>query len=152
MLLGFKPEQVVDWADLESGSPRLAVWPEEGIYPIDPVQSMRAPGGRGCLAGVGVVCSRGGHNSVEVAPGVYRRVFRACYKGRIFFGACASIVNTTGHPVVVRASWLSGGAFGHRIAFTGGDVQSGGTIRVKGLPLHAGTTVVGPQDAILLSK
>ena len=95
VLLGFKPAQVVDWADLERGSPRLAVWPEEGIYPTDPAESMRAPGGRGCLAGVGVVCSRGGHNSLEVAPGVYRRVFRACYSRRIWFGACAAIVNTT---------------------------------------------------------
>ena len=94
----------------------------------------------------------GGHNDLQVAPGVYRREFGACYDRGVPFGACAAIMNTTGHPVAVRASWLSGGAFGHRIAFTGGDVQSGGTIRVKGLPLHAGTTVVGPQDAILLSK
>ena len=151
VLLGFKPEQVVDWADLESGSPRLAVWPEEGIYPTDPVQSMGAPGGRGCLAGAGVVCARGGHNGVQIAPGVYRRVFRVCYSRRIAFGACAAIVNTTGSPVVVRSSWLSGVTFAHRIAFVGGDVQSGGTIRVKGSPFRAGTTVVGPQDAMLLS-
>ena len=151
VLLGFKPEQVVDWADLKSGRPRLAVWPEEGIYPTDPVQSMGAPGGRGCLAGAGVVCARGGHNGVQIAPGVYRRVFRVCYSRRIAFGACAAIVNTTGSPVVVRSSWLSGVTFAHRIAFVGGDVQSGGTIRVKGSPFRAGTTVVGPQDAMLLS-
>jgi hypothetical protein len=151
VLLGFKPEQVVDWADLESGSPRLAVWPEEGIYPIDPVQSMRAPGGRGCLAGVGVVCSRGGHNSVEVALGVYRRVFRACYKGRIFFGACASIVNTTGHPVVVRTAWLRHVSLHHQVTFVGGDVQSGGHIDLKGAPFRAGSTAVGSDDALLLA-
>ena len=152
VLLGFRPAQVVDWADLERGSPRLAVWPEEGIYPTDPVQSMRAPSGRGCLAGVGVVCSRGGHNSLEVAPGVYRRVFRACSNRRISFGACGAIVNTTGRPVVVRASWLSGVPFAHRIALVGGDVQSGGTIRLKALPFHPDMTVVGAHDAMLLSR
>jgi hypothetical protein len=128
------------------------VWPEEGIYPTDPAESMRAPGGRGCLAGVGVVCSRGGHNDLEVSPGVYRREFRACYSRGIWFGVCAAIVNTTGRPVVVRASWLSGMAFGHRIAFVGGDVQSGGTIRIKGSPFHAGATVVYPHDGMLLSR
>jgi roadblock/LC7 domain-containing protein len=152
VLLGFKPARVVDWADLERGSPGLAVWPEEGIYPTDPAESMRAPGGPGCLAGVGVVCSQGGHNNLEVAPGVYRRVFRACYNRRMFFGACAAIVNTTGHPVVVRASWLSGVALAHRIALVGGDVQSEGTIQIKGSPFHAGRTAVGPHDAMLLSQ
>jgi len=152
VLLGFKPAQVVDWADLERGSPRLAVWPEEGIYPTDPVESMRAPGGRGCLGGVGVVCSKGGHNSLEVAPGVYRRVFRACSSRRVWFGPCGTIVNSTGRPVAVRLSWLSGMPFADRIAMVGGDVQSGGTIRVRGLPFHAGTTVVGPHDAMLLSR
>ncbi|MGH2877497.1 MAG: hypothetical protein ACRDLV_14695, partial [Solirubrobacteraceae bacterium] len=80
ILLGYRPGRVVDWADLERGSRNLAVWPEEGIYPTHPLQSMRAPGGRGCLAGRGVVCARGGHNSVRVAPGVYRREFGACYR------------------------------------------------------------------------
>ncbi len=152
VLLGFKPAQLVDWADLERGSPHLAVWPEEGVYPTDPVESMSSPGGRGCLEGVGVVCSRGGHNSLLVAPGVYRRVFRVCYSRRISFGACAAIVNTTGRPMAVRPSWLSGVAFGHRVTFVGGDVQSGGTIRVEGLPFHAGSTVVAARDAMLLSR
>ncbi|MGH3631783.1 MAG: hypothetical protein ACRDRL_30640, partial [Sciscionella sp.] len=79
MLLGYSPGHLVDWANFESGGPDLAVWPEEGIYPTRPVQSMRAPGGRGCLAGKGIVCSRGGHNSLRVASGVYRREFRTCY-------------------------------------------------------------------------
>lgn len=152
ILLGYSPGHLVDWADLEQGSSDLAVWPEEGLYPANPEQSMGAPRGRGCLAGLGVVCSRGGHNDLEVAPGVYRREFGACFDRGVRFGPCAAIVNTTGRPVAVRASWLRGVAFGHRIAFAGGDVQSGGTIRVKGLPFHAGKTVVGPQDAILLSQ
>jgi hypothetical protein len=151
ILLGYRPGHVVDWADLEDGSGDLAVWPEEGIYPTAPVQSMAAPGGRGCLAGTGVVCSRGGHNSVEVAPGVYRRVFRACYSRRSRFGACAVIVNTTATPVVVRATWLRSAALRHQITFVGGDVQSGGRIDLKGAPFRAGATAVDPDDALLLA-
>lgn len=149
-LLGFRPGRVVDWADLEGGSGNLAVWPEEGIYPTAPVQSMAAPGGRGCFAGTGVVCSRGGHNSVEVAPGVYRRVFRTCYGRRVPFGACAVIVNTTATPVVVRAGWLRDVSLRHQITLVGGDVQSGGRVDLRGAPFRAGSTTVDPDDALLL--
>jgi hypothetical protein len=152
MLLGFSAGHLVDWAALEQGSSNLAVWPEEGIYPTRPVESMGRPGGRGCLAGTGVVCSRGGHNGVQVAPGVYRRAFRSCYLNRVRFGACATVVNTTGAPVVVRRSWLRGASLHHQIAFNGGDVQSGGSLRLDGAPFAAGTTVVPAQDALLLSQ
>jgi hypothetical protein len=152
VLLGYQPGHVVDWADLERGNGRLAVWPEEGLYPTAPVQSMRTPGGPGCLAGTGAVCSRGGHNSLLVAPGVYRRVFHACYRGRRRIGPCAAIINTTGSPVVVRRKWLRGASLHHQITFAGGDVQSGGTIRVAGAPFTPGGTVVGPRDAMLLAS
>ena len=151
VLLGFKPGRIVDWADLENGSANLAVWPEEGIYPTAAVQSMAAPGGRGCLAGAGVVCSRGGHNSVQVAPGVYRRVFRACYSRRVPVGPCAVIMNTTGAPVVVRSGWLRGASLHHQITFVGGDVQSGGRVALMGAPFRAGSTSVGADDALLLA-
>jgi hypothetical protein len=150
VLLGYRPGHVVDWANLETGSTNLAVWPEEGIYPTDPRQSMRAPGGRGCLAGTGNVCPRGGHHNVQVAPGVYRREFRACYRGRIRFGGCAAVVNTTGSWLIVRSSWLRG-AYRHQVTFNGGDVQSGGTVNLMGAPFTAGSTTVGPQDALLLT-
>jgi hypothetical protein len=152
ILLGYRPGHVVDWADLDDGSGELAVWPEEGIYPTAPVQSMASPGGRGCLAGTGEVCSSGGHNSVEVAPGVYRRVFRACYRRRIRFGACAAIVNTTATPVVVRAAWLRPAVLRHQITFVGGEVQSGGRLDLKGAPFRAGSTKVAPDDALLLAS
>jgi hypothetical protein len=152
VLLGFSPGRVVDWANLEQGRGTLAVWPEEGIVPTRPVQSMPAPGGRGCLAGTGVLCSRGGHNSVQVAPGVYRRVFRSCYRRRIGFGPCAVVMNTTGGPIVVRSSWLRGARFSHQITLTGGDVQSGGSINVTGAPFRAGATTVGPKDAVILAR
>jgi hypothetical protein len=151
MLLGYSPGHLVDWANLETGSLDLAVWPEEGIYPTDPVQSMRAPGGRGCLAGTGNVCSSGGHNSLEVAPGVYRREFGACYDRGARFGRCAAIVNTTGSPVIVRSSWLKR-SYGHQITFSGGDVQSGGTIDLRGASFRVGSTTVGADDAMLLAS
>jgi hypothetical protein len=151
MLLGFSPTHIVDWAALEQGSSDLAVWPEEAIVPTQPVQSMGRPAGRGCLAGTGVVCSRGGHTSVQVAPGVYRRVFRSCYLDRVHFGACAAVVNTTPSPVTVRRSWLRGASLHHEIVLRGGDVQSGGSVRVTGAPFAPGA-VVPAQDALLLAR
>ncbi|MFZ0041956.1 MAG: hypothetical protein WAK93_11665, partial [Solirubrobacteraceae bacterium] len=150
MLLGYGPGHLVDWADLERGSRALAVWPEEGLYPTHPLQSMKSPHGPGCLAGRGVLCSKGGHNTLQVAPGVYRREFASCeFRGHPF-GACAAIVNTNTSPVIVHGSWLHE-RYTHSITFAGGDVQSGGKIRLKGAPFQADATAVGPQDAILLA-
>jgi hypothetical protein len=88
---------------------------------------------------------------VQVAAGVYRRVFRACYNQRRRFGPCAAIVNTTSHPVVVRRAWVRGARLGHEITFVGGDVQSGGRIDVRGARFAAGSTSVGAGDALLLA-
>ena len=150
MLLGFSPGHLVDWAELEQGSGRLAVWPEEGVYPTSPVQSMGVPRGHGCLAGTGIVCSRGGHRSLEVAPGIYRREFRSCYRDRIRFGGCAAVMNTTGSSVPVRSSWLRR-RYRHQITFVGGDVQSGGTVNLTGAPFMPGRDVIPAHDAILLA-
>lgn len=150
MLLGYSPGHLVDWADLEQGSSNLGVWPEEGIVPTNPVQSMTAPTGAGCLTGTGNVCPTGGHNDVQVAPGVYRREFRSCYDQGTAFGACASIVNTTGGPVTVKSSWLTQ-SYGHQITFNGGDVQSGGTLDLKGAAFTPESTTVPSDDAILLA-
>jgi hypothetical protein len=128
----------------------LAVWPEEGIYPTNPVQSMSTPGGNGCLAGTGTVCSTGGHNDLQVAPGVYRREFGACYNKGVRFGTCATIVNTTSSPVTIKSAWLTH-SYGHQIAFNGGDVQSGGTINPAGTSFTPGSTSVGADDATLLA-
>lgn len=153
ILLGFRPGQIVDWADLEVGNRDLAVWPEEGIYPTAAVETMRAPAGRGCLAGTGDICTRGGHNSLQVAAGVYRREFRACYSRGRAIGPCAAIVNTTGGPVTVRASWLrQRRAYHHEITFSGGDVQSGGTVDLAGAPFQAGASQVASDDALLLVR
>ena len=151
ILLGYSPGHLVDWADLNQGSNNLSVWPEEGIYPTQPVQSMGAPGGSGCLAGTGNVCSTGGHNDLQVAPGVYRREFAACYDQGTAIGPCASIVNTTASPVAVASSWLTN-SYAHQVTFNGTDVQAGGTISTTSAAFTPGSTTVGIHDAILLSR
>jgi hypothetical protein len=150
ILLGFTPGHIVDWANIDSGSRHLGVWPEEGIYPTAPIESMRAPGGRGCLKGTGHVCSTGGHNSIRVARGIFRREFSACYREGAPFGACAAIVNTTGHAVTVRARWLRI-RYRHLITFNGGDVESGGTVALRGASFTPGATTIAAHDAILLA-
>jgi hypothetical protein len=151
VLLGYSPGHIVSWSDLEESSSDLAVWPEEGLYPARPVQTMGAPGGPGCLAGAGDQCSSGGHNDLEVASGVYRREFAACYDQGRSVGPCAVIVNTTGSTIGVRSSWLSQ-SYGHEITFSGGDVQSGGTIDLSGAPFTAGSTTVPANDALLIAS
>jgi hypothetical protein len=151
MLLGYSPGRLVDWADLEQGSNDLAVWPEEGIYPTEPVQSMSAPSGSGCLAGTGVVCPTGGHNDLQVAPGVYRREFAACYDHSVAFGACAAVVNTTASPITVPSSWLTH-TYAHQITLQGGDVQSGGQINLATTPFTPNTTTIPAHAATLLAR
>ncbi|MGO9495643.1 MAG: hypothetical protein ACLQA5_02870 [Solirubrobacteraceae bacterium] len=150
ILLGYSSGHLVDWADLEQGSGDLAVWPEEGLYPTSPVESMGPPGGTGCLAGTGAVCSTGGHNDLQVAPGVYRREFDACYDQGVLFGPCAAIVNTTGSPITISSAWLEQ-SYGHQMTFSGGDAESGGSVNLTGSPFVPNSTTVGAQDATLLS-
>jgi hypothetical protein len=150
MLLGYTRRHLVDWESLEEGSTDLSVWPEEGIVPTHPLQTMRAPRGRGCLAGKGKVCSRGGHNNVQVAGGVYRREFKACYLRKRPFGACAAVVNTTGHTVTIRARWLKI-PLHHQITFVGGDVQSGGQLALGAAGFTPGSGQLGPHTAVLLA-
>jgi len=151
VLLGYSRGHIVSWSDLEQDNRDLAVWPEEGIVPTRPRQSMRRPRGYGCLQGSGRVCTRGGHRTLEVAPGVYRREFAKCYYRGRGFGRCAVIVNTNDHAIRVRRRWLTR-SYRHRITFVGGDVQSGGRLRLRGARFRAGHTIVPAQDALLLSR
>jgi hypothetical protein len=151
VLLGYSPGHIVDWADLEQSNSNLSVWPEEGIYPAQPIQTMATPGGAGCLAGNGQVCSSGGHNDLQVAANVYRREFKACYNHGTSIGPCAAIVNDSSNSVTVKGSWLKQN-YQHEITMNGGDVQSGGTLNLSGNDFNAGSSTVGPDDAVLLSS
>jgi hypothetical protein len=156
VMLGYNGSQVVDWANLETNSNDLAVWPEEGIVPANPVQSMGPPGDAsgqsGCLAGDGVVCTRGGHLNLQVpgTPGVYVREFRDCYKQGTRFGSCAAIVNDTATAYAVQPKWLTQ-RYQWQMGLSGGDLQSGGTINVQSQPFTAGSTTIGPHSAMLLT-
>lgn len=160
VLLGYEPGHVVSWADLEQRNLDLSVWPEEGIYPTKPIQSMTPPRGPGCLAGTGAPCVNGGHNDLRIAPGfsptdrgggVYRREFRDCYDRGVWFGRCAAIVNDTSRSVTVRGSWLRQ-SYRHVITVRGGDVQSGGTLDLKGAIFTPGVTSIPADDALLLAQ
>jgi hypothetical protein len=158
VLLGYSPGHVVSWSDLEGDNNNLAVWPEEGIYPTNPVQSMGSPSGTGCLTGnsgnngYGNVCSSGGHNNLQVTVGtdIYRREFKSCYNQGNYFGPCAVIVNDTANPVTIQSSWLTQ-SYGHQITMNGGDVQSGGNIILTGAALTPGSTTIAAYDAIMLA-
>jgi hypothetical protein len=151
VLLGYSGGHVVSWSNLEQNSGNLAIWPEEGLVPTAPLQSMAAPGGVSCLDGTGTVCATGGHNDLQVATGVYRREFGACYNQGVAFGHCAVIMNTTASPVTVQQSWLAQ-SYQHQITMNGGDVQSGGTVNLAGAGFTADSTTVGAQDAMMIAS
>jgi hypothetical protein len=151
VLLGYSPGHIVSWSDLEQNNDDLQVWPEEGIYPTNPVQTMDTPGGSGCLHGNGQVCTTGGHNDLQVAPGVYRREFGDCYDHGTSFGNCAVIVNDTSSPVTIQNNWLTQN-YSHQITMQGGDVQNGGTINTTGASFTPGATTVPADNASLLSS
>jgi hypothetical protein len=150
VLLGYSPGHIVSWSDLEQDNHDLQVFPEEGIYPTNPVQTMAAPSGNGCLHGNGQLCTSGGHTDLQVAPGVYRREFHDCYDQGTSFGNCAVIVNDTGNPVTIQSSWLTLN-YTHQITLNGGDVQTGGTINTNGNNYTPGNTTIPANDATLLS-
>lgn len=163
VLLAYAPGRVVVWPELEQGSSHLSIWPEEGIYPSEPLQSMSRPAGRGCLVGgSGVPCPRGGHNDLEVLRtscpidgghypcGVFRREFGACYDRGRSIGGCAAIVNDTSSTVTVSRTWLTR-AYRSIITLHGGDVQSGGTIDPSGGLFIPGLSEIPPYDALLLA-
>ncbi len=158
VMLGYSPGHVVDWADLETRSSDLAAWPEEGLVPAEPVQSMRLPAGRGCLAGDGAVCSTGGHTGLrprKAPAGVYVREFRECYNQGVLFGSCAAVVNDTRRAVTMRDDWfVQPYAWEMSVnvpAGTSGDVQSGGTLIPDGRQLDGADRRIAADSAVLLA-
>ena len=157
--LGYSPGHIVSWSDFEGNNTNLAIWPEEGIYPTQPVQSMgvagNANGQTGCFAAskYGSTCTAGGHNNVQISGAptdVFRREFKQCYNQGKAFGACASIVNDSGSPVTISSSWLTQ-SYSHQITMVGGDVQSGGTVNLTGASFSPGSTTIPAGDAMLLT-
>jgi hypothetical protein len=132
--LGYSEGHTVAWPDLEHSTSKLAVWPEDLIYPSGPVQTMSSSA-----------------DDIQVASGVWRREFTKCYQAGKFIGRCAAIVNSTGSTVTVQASWLKQ-SYGHVVTLSGGDVLSGGSANITNTKFSAGSTKVPAEGASLLAQ
>jgi hypothetical protein len=131
--LGQSEGHTVVMENVEDTTRNLAVWPEEMIYPSSPLESMS-----------------GDASGLAVTSGVYRREFARCYLKGIFFGQCAAILNANGFPVTVKSAWLRQ-SYHHEITLQGGDVLSGGLVKLLGAFFSPGSTRVEAGGAILLA-
>jgi hypothetical protein len=132
--LGFSPGHTVVWENLEDNNSNLAVWPEEQLYPMQPLESMAT-----------------GASDIAVGSGVYRREFAACFDNGVSIGQCAAIVNATSTAVTVQPSWLKQ-SYGHVIQLAGGDTLSGGSLSLASNAFTINSTSVQAGQGILLVK
>lgn len=128
--LGFRPNLTVVWPDLEYNTMNLAVWPEDGVYPTRPLESMRSSAA-----------------DIAVAPGIWRREFASCYLDGRAVGGCAAVLNANANGVVVRRAWLRR-RYAHTLVLDGGDALHGGSLS-RGF-FKAGRSVVPGGRALLL--
>jgi hypothetical protein len=131
--LGFRDSRTVVWPDLEYDRDNLAVWPEDEIYPTQPLESMSDSA-----------------SDLEVAPAVWRREFAACYEDGRPIGPCAAILNGNGTAATVRANWLKRN-YHHVIELSGGDCLSGGAVLLRSQEFSAGATPIPAGRAVLLA-
>lgn len=132
--LGYSQGHTIVFKDLEDANDGLAVWPEDGIVPTLALQSM----------------SRSAAD-ISVAPGVWRREFRACYNQGVAIGPCAAIVNSTSRAVTVRSTWLRQ-AYYHVVTFRGGDVASGGQLLLTSTPFRVNSTYVPAAQGMMIAR
>jgi hypothetical protein len=128
--LGYSQGHTIAWEGFPSE--KLAVWPEELIYPSEPIQTMKS-----------------GAVDLQVAPNVWRREFGACYQAGVYFGRCAVILNASSAAVAVQQNWLTR-SYGHMLALSGGDVLDGGVANIVGPLLVYGSTKVPAYSAVIL--
>lgn len=161
VMLGFEPGRIVDWGDLAQTRLGLAIWPEEGLYFEQPLQTMQDPSGLRCMNGLGGPCTHG-HADLEVArgvnlheqtggAGVYRREFRRCFLRGVPIGGCAAIMNDTERPITISSTWLRQ-RYRHEITIDGGYVQAAGRLNIDGASFTPGVTAIAADDAALLSR
>jgi hypothetical protein len=132
--LGYEEGHTIIQPDLEANTDNLAVWPEDLIYPAQPLQTMAS-----------------GAADLQVAPGVWRREFGTCYFAGQYFGHCAAILNANAAAVVVKSSWLTQ-TYHHVVTLSGGDVLSGGIASLSGAAFTSNTTSVPPTGALLITN
>jgi hypothetical protein len=129
--LGYSSGHTVAFPNLEANTTNLAIWPEYNIVPTDPLESMTT-----------------GATNLQVAPGVYRRDFGACYNAGVAIGRCGAIVNASSSTVVVLRTWIEQ-SYGLVITVSGGDILSGGKV-VMTEKFVPNTTTLGPGQGMLL--
>jgi hypothetical protein len=132
--LGYRDGHTVVWPNLEDNTKGLAVWPEDEIYPSEPLESMAHSA-----------------SDIEVAPGIWRREFARCYNARRPIGPCAAVLNSNASPVVIQRNWLRE-SYGHTIQLDGGDILSGGSISMSTALFTPNVTSVPGGRAVLLAR
>lgn len=159
-MLCYVPGREVFWEEEEWGSKYVNVFPEEGIYPTLPIQSMRMPAhcpdeelsstGPG-NDGAGIdPCKAHGHNDLLISgtKTVERREFAKCYNRGKHIGRCAVILNADAWPVSVRSNWLTQ-RYAHTMDMNGGTIDAAGTVTLTKPITPAGTSIAG-YDALFL--
>jgi hypothetical protein len=131
--LGYSEGHTVVFPNLEDNTANLAVWPEDEIYPADPLESMSTS-----------------EENIEVAGNVWRREFSACYYRSVAIGPCAAILNGNAGPVAVQTGWLKQ-SYGHVMALGGGDILDYGGVYFSDTTFHNGISLPGGR-AMLLSR
>lgn len=129
ILLGYSKGHTVSWENFEKGRDKLNVWPESFLYPTKPLQSMRS-----------------GAGNLAVAPGVWRREFRACYYKSVLIGPCAALLSASGSEVAVDRAWFSQ-SYGKAITLPDGDALSGEDIVFTAVP-----DTIARGQAVILAK
>ena len=132
--LGFNGNNTIVFPNLEDNTNDLAIWPEDGLYPTQPVQTMSA-----------------GAADISVASSVWRREFAACFLDGSPIGQCAALVNGTSSAVTIASSWLTQ-SYGHVVTISGGDIESGGSVNLTGTAFSLTATTIPAQGAVLLVR
>ncbi|MDE2482320.1 MAG: hypothetical protein KGN02_09045 [bacterium] len=132
--IGFADGRTIVFPDFEDNTRNLAAWPEDMLYPTAPKESMRSSA-----------------SDVAVAAGVWRREFGACYQNGAPVGQCAALVNSTGSAVTVSSAWLTQ-PYGHVVTISGGDILSGGTVKLTTTSFVANRTTIPAGSALLLVR
>jgi hypothetical protein len=131
--LAYAPGTMVGFENLEDDTSGLGVWPEQMLYPSEPLAGMST-----------------GNADLNV-PGfttMWMREFATCYNAGAYIGRCAVVVNGTGAAQTLQGSWFAQ-TYRYYMTLSAGDAASGAaTTRTN--QLTYGTTQVRDGSAIFL--
>jgi hypothetical protein len=132
--LGYSEGHTIVFPNLEDNTTGLAIWPEDMIYPANPLETMSS-----------------GPGDLEVGPSVWRREFEACFNDGTAVGPCAAIVNGSGSPITLKSAFFRE-SYGHVISLSGGDILSGGTMSLASTAARMNSSYIQPGEALLLFR